>query len=34
MPHCVAYGCIPKARAAAKGNGKKIFYHKFPQKAS
>ena len=32
MPQCVAYGCIPKIRAAAEGNDKKISYHKFPQK--
>ena len=32
MPQCVAYGCIPKVRAAAEGNGKKISYYKFPQK--
>ena len=32
MPHCVAYGWIPKIRAAAEGNNKKISYHKFPQK--
>ena len=32
MPHCVAYGCTPKVRAAAEGNDKKISYHKFPQK--
>ena len=32
MPQCVAYGCIPKVRAAAEGNGKKISYYKIPQK--
>ena len=32
MPHCVAYGCIPKVRTAAEGNGKKISYYKIPQK--
>ena len=32
MPQCVAYGCIPKVRAAAEGNGKKISYHKFLKK--
>ena len=32
MPHCVAYGCTPKVRAAAEASGKKISYHKFPEK--
>ena len=31
MPHCVAYGCTPKARAAAQAKGENISYHKFPE---
>ena len=31
MPHCVAYGCTPKVRAAAQAKGKRILYHKFPE---
>ena len=31
MPHCVAYGCTPKVRAAAQATREKILYHKFPE---
>ena len=31
MPHCIAYGCTPKVRAAAQAKNEKILYHKFPE---
>ena len=31
MPHCLVYGCTPKARAAAQAKREKISYHKFPE---
>ena len=31
MPHCVAYGCTLKVRAAAQAKGERVSYHKFPE---